>query len=191
MEERTVTVDGHTHALPDPFLVIATQNPVESAGTYPLPEAQLDRFLMRTSMGYPDHDAEVAVVTAHHEGRRVNDVEPAVDFDGTRNLVTAAERVHIEPSLVEYIVSLVEATRVAPGVVLGASPRGSIGLLRASRAWALLQGRDFVVPGDVHHLAAPVLSHRLVLSVDSRARGDSATDVVKSLIERIPSPQGE
>jgi MoxR-like ATPase len=191
MEERTVTVDSRTHELPEPFLVIATQNPVESAGTYPLPEAQLDRFLMRTSMGYPDHGAEVAVVSAHHHGHRVNDVEPAIDMSATDRLIKAAESVHMDPSLVDYIVSLVEATRGAPGVVLGASPRGSIGLLRASRAWALLSGRDFVVPGDVHHLAAPVLAHRLVLSVDSRARGDSATDVVKSLMERIPSPQGE
>jgi MoxR-like ATPase len=191
MEERTVTVDGRTHELPDPFLVIATQNPVESAGTYPLPEAQLDRFLMRTSMGYPDHGAEVAVVTAHHHGRRVNDVDPAIDAVATRDMVRAAENVHIDPSLVDYIVCVVEATRNVAGVILGASPRGSIGLLRASRAWALLQGRDFVVPGDVHHLAAPVLAHRLVLSVDSRARGDSATDVVTSLMERIPSPQGE
>jgi MoxR-like ATPase len=191
MEERTVTVDSRTHELPEPFLVIATQNPVESAGTYPLPEAQLDRFLMRTSMGYPDHGAEVAVVSAHHHGHRVNDVEPAIDMSATDRLIKAAESVHMDPSLVDYIVSLVEATRGAPGVVLGASPRGSIGLLRASRAWALLNGRDFVVPGDVHHLAAPVLAHRLVLSVDSRARGDSATDVVKSLMERIPSPQGE
>ena len=191
MEERTVTVDSQTHVLPEPFLVIATQNPVESAGTYPLPEAQLDRFLMRTSMGYPDHSAEVAVVTAHHEGQRVSDVEPAIDFEGTSRLIEAAGRVHVEPSVVEYIVSLVESTREEPSLVLGASPRGSVGLLRASRAWALLQGRDYVVPGDVQHLAGPVLAHRLILSVDSRARGDSAADLVTSLVDRVPTPQGE
>ena len=191
MEERTVTVDGRTHVLPDPFLVIATQNPVESAGTYPLPEAQLDRFLMRTSMGYPDHAAEVAVVTAHHEGQRVNDVEPAIDFEATSRLIEAAGAVHVEPSIVEYIVSLVESTRDAPGLVLGASPRGSVGLLRASRAWALLQGRDYVVPGDVQHLAAPVLAHRMILSVDSRARGESTVDLVTRLTDQVPTPQGD
>ena len=191
MEERTVTVDGRTHVLPDPFLVIATQNPVESAGTYPLPEAQLDRFLMRTSMGYPDHAAEVSVVTAHHEGQRVNDVEPAIDFEATSRLIEAAGAVHVEPSIVEYIVSLVESTRDAPGLVLGASPRGSVGLLRASRAWALLQGRDYVVPGDVQHLAAPVLAHRMILSVDSRARGESTVDLVTTLMDQVPTPQGD
>jgi MoxR-like ATPase len=190
MEERTVTVDTRTHELPEPFLVIATQNPVESAGTYPLPEAQLDRFLMRTSMGYPDHSAEVAVVSAHHHGHRVNDVEPAIDYEATLRLIKAAESVHVEAAVLDYIVRLVEATRDAPGVVLGASPRGSIGLLRASRAWALLQGRDFVVPGDVQHLAPSVLAHRLVLSVDARAKGDRASNTVTSLIESIPSPQG-
>ena len=190
MEERTVTVDSVTHALPQPFLVIATQNPVENAGTYPLPEAQLDRFLMRTSMGYPDHSAEVAVVTAHHEGQRVNDLEAAIDFEGTIRLIEAADSVHVEPTIVDYIVSLVESTRDAPGVVLGASPRGSIGLLRASRAWALLQGRDYVVPGDVQHLAAPVLGHRMILSVDARARGTSANDLVTVLMDQVPSPQG-
>ncbi len=189
MEERTVTVDGHTHDLPDPFLVIATQNPVESAGTYPLPEAQLDRFLIRASMGYPEHSAEVAVVAAHHEGHRVSDVEPAIDVSATDRLIKAAESVHIEPDLVEYIVSLVESTRDAPGVVLGSSPRGSIGLLRASRAWALIQDRDYVVPGDIQHLAVPVLAHRLILSIDVRAKGETAADLVASLIDRIPTPQ--
>lgn len=189
MEEHTVSVDGVTHALPSPFIVIATQNPVDMAGTYPLPEAQLDRFLMRASIGYPDHAAEVAVVTDHHAGARVSAVSPVVTPDEVRALISAAESTAVDPSVLDYIVRLVTWTRTAPGVTLGASPRGSVALLRAVRARALIEGRGFATPGDVQALAEPVLAHRLVIDVDGLARGVTGASVVADAVADVPAPQ--
>lgn len=189
MEERTVSVDGTTHALPSPFMVIATQNPVDSAGTYPLPEAQLDRFLIRTSLGYPDHADEVDVVTAHHAGARVGDVLPVLDPASLRALIDSVAAVTVPQSIADYIVRLVRQTRTFPGVALGASPRGSIALLRAARARALVLGRTVVTPGDVQALAEPVLAHRLVLDVDGQARGLTAASVIASVVEQTAAPQ--
>jgi MoxR-like ATPase len=189
MEERTVSVDGTTHTLPWPFIVIATQNPVDMAGTYPLPEAQLDRFLMRTSLGYPDHDAEVTVVADHHRGARVSEISTVVEPADVRDLINAAESVIVDPAIQDYIVRLVAATRTADGVTLGASPRGSIALLRASRARALMASRDHVVPGDIQELAVPVLAHRLVIDVDGQARGITGESVVEAVISATAAPQ--
>jgi MoxR-like ATPase len=189
MEERTVTVDGETRELPSPFIVIATQNPVDMAGTYPLPEAQLDRFLMRSTIGYPDHATEVDVVVNHHRGARVSEVHAAVDPDAVRWLIASAADVAVEREVIDYIVRLVSATRTAPGVSLGASPRGSVGLLRATRARALMEGRSFVTPGDVQSLAEPVLAHRILLDVDGQARGVTGASVVADVVASVPAPQ--
>lgn len=188
MEERTVTVDGVTYALPSPFMVIATQNPVEMAGTYPLPEAQIDRFMIRTSIGYPDAASEAEVLAAHHKGRTPSDVSTVLPVPvGT--LVEACSHIAVADDVIAYITALVGATRSWTGVVLGASPRGSIALLRAARARALMQGRGFVVPGDVQALAAPVLGHRLVLDADAAASGVTAAEVIATIIDTVPAPQ--
>lgn len=189
MEERQVSVDGITRPLPAPFIVIATQNPVDMAGTYPLPEAQLDRFLIRTTIGYPEHSAEVAVVSDHHHGARVTSVAPAVGPHDVTTLIAAAAEVAVDPAIIDYIVRLVAATRTAPGVTLGASPRGSVGLLRAVRARALMQGRPFVVPGDVQAMAKPVLAHRIVLDVDGETHGVTGASVVADAVAAVPAPQ--
>jgi len=189
MEERTVSVDGTTHPLPSPFIVIATQNPVDMAGTYPLPEAQLDRFLMRTSMGYPDHEAEVSVVSDHHRGSRVAEITPVVTAEEVNGLIAAAATVDVAPEVIDYIVRLVTWTRTAPGVSLGVSPRGSVGLLRAARARALVEGRTYATPGDVQVLAEPVLAHRILLDVDGQAKGLSGASVVGEAIAAVPAPQ--
>ena len=191
MEEGTVSVDGVTRDLPKPFIVIATQNPVDMAGTYPLPEAQLDRFLMRASIGYPDHAAEVSVVTDHHHGARVSSITPVTSPDEVRALIAAAAAITVDPAILDYIVLLVAATRDAPGVTLGASPRGSVALLRAARARALMQGRAFVTPGDVQVLAEPVLAHRIVIDVDGEARGVTGASVIAEVVASVPAPQPE
>ena len=189
MEEGTVSVDGVTRDLPSPFIVIATQNPVDMAGTYPLPEAQLDRFLMRATIGYPDHAAEVSVVTDHHRGAKVSALTPVVTPEEVLGLIRAAAAVTVDPSILDYIVLLVAATRSAPGVTLGASPRGSVALLRAVRARALMQGRTFVTPGDVQALAGPVLAHRLVIDVDGEARGVTGETAIAEVVASVPAPQ--
>lgn len=189
MEEGTVSVDGVTRHLPAPFIVIATQNPVDMSGTYPLPEAQLDRFLMRATIGYPDHAAEVSVLTDHHHGAKVSTIEPVISPDEVRALISAAAEVTVDPAVLDYIVRLVSATRVAPNVTLGSSPRGSVALLRASRARALMRGRSYVMPGDVQALAEPVLAHRLVVDVDGEARGVTGPSVIADVVASVPAPQ--
>lgn len=189
MEERTVSVDGVTRQVPWPFMVVATQNPIDMAGTYPLPEAQLDRFLMRTSMGYPSHEAEVEVLGDHQAGHGIDDVTPSLDGIDLQALIQGCEKVDVEPSVLDYIVRIVAATRSARGVVLGASPRGSVALLRAARARAFVHGRDYVVPGDVQVLAEPVLAHRLVLDADALASGVRAGDVISEIIATVAAPQ--
>lgn len=189
MEEQTVSVDGFTHPLPRPFLVIATQNPVDMAGTYPLPEAQLDRFLIRTSLGYPDREVEAALVTDHHRGVRVSDIAPVVSHEEVLGLIAAAASVHVDPSIVDYLVAITSWTRHADGVALGASPRGSVGMLRASRARALIRGRDHVMPEDIQALAQPVLAHRIILDVEGQARGLTQADVIARAVESVPAPQ--
>jgi MoxR-like ATPase len=188
MEERQVTVDGRPHPVPNPFLVLATQNPVEMDGTYPLPEAQLDRFLIKTQMGYPDHDAEVRVLSGEHSGAHVDSVERVSSPDQVRALIAAARRVNVAPSIMEYIVSLVGHTRSMPQFRLGASPRGALGLLRAARVRAAMQGRPFVGPSDVQALVQPVLAHRVLISATFEVAGGRAADALAEAVAAVPAP---
>ena len=167
MEERQVTVDGTSYSLERPFMVIATQNPMEMEGTYPLPEAQRDRFTARISMGYPSTEAELAMLDVHGSSSPLDSLEPVATASDVRDLIAAVRRVHVAEALKQYIISLVSATRSAPELRLGASPRATLHLLRASRARAALDGRDFVIPDDVQALAGPVLAHRLLPTAEA------------------------
>ncbi|MBM3689628.1 MAG: MoxR family ATPase [Actinobacteria bacterium] len=186
MEERTVTVDGITHAVPRPFLVLATQNPIEMDGTFPLPEAQLDRFLMSVSIGYPDLEAEVRVLANSHRGLTIEELQSVGDADDIRRMVALARTVHVEPAVMEYVVRLTSATRTAPGVRLGASPRGSVGLLRAAQVSAAMSGRTYVTPVDVQRLAVPVLAHRIVLN-DVEADSAARTRAIEQVVAGVPA----
>jgi MoxR-like ATPase len=185
MEERTVTVDGVTHQVPRPFIVLAKQNPIEMDGTFPLPEAQLDRFLMSVSIGYPDLESEVQVLANSHRGLSVDELAPVGGADDVRRMVALARSVHVDHSVMEYVVRLVSATRTTPGVRLGASPRGSVGLLRAAQVAAAMAGRTYVSPVDVQRLAVPVLAHRLVLA-DVEADTDVRSQVIEQVIAGVP-----
>jgi MoxR-like ATPase len=192
MQERQVTSEGQTRRLDRPFLVLATQNPIEYEGTYPLPEAQLDRFLLRISVGYPDRDDELAVLDRRRE-RRTDEVElrTVVDGDTLLAMQQALEDVHVSPSVGYYIVDVVRATRESSSVQVGASPRGSLAILKLARANAVLDGRDFVVPDDVKSVAVPALAHRLSLKPElwvQRVRGE---DVVREQLETVPTPPAE
>jgi len=188
MEERQVTVDGRPYRVPRPFLVIATQNPIEMDGTYPLPEAQLDRFLVKIGVGYPDHEAEVRVLVGEHSGAGVDDVGQVSAPAEIESLVRAARAVYVAPALFDYMVRLVGHTRQMPELRLGASPRGALGLLRTTRVYAALHGRSYVVPGDVQTLAEPVLSHRLLPSPSFEASGGSVAEAVAAAIASVPAP---
>ena len=186
MEERTVTVDGITHVVPQPFLVLATQNPVEMDGTFPLPEAQLDRFLMSVSIGYPDLEAEVRVLANNHRGLRVDELQSVGDADDIGRMIAIARSVHVEHSVMEYVVRLVSSTRTAPGVRLGASPRGSVGLLRAAQVSAVMAGRTYVSPVDAQRLAVPVLAHRIVLN-DVEADAAARARIIEQVVAGVPA----
>jgi MoxR-like ATPase len=185
MQERHVTVDKHTHELARPFLVVATQNPVEYEGTYPLPEAQLDRFMVRVSLGYPSADQESAMLLEHAESDRVLDLETVADVADVLSGQTAAGAVHGSEALRRYVVSILEATRADSRVELGASPRAGLMLFRAAKAYAALDGRDHALPDDVQKLASSVLSHRLLLSPG--ASNDERDAVVRDALERVPA----
>jgi len=189
MEEQQVTVDAQTYALPRPFLVIATQNPVELEGTYPLPEAQLDRFLLRLRIGYPDRDAELAILEAQDTSAVApEDLEPVTNAEAVADWSQALGRVHVTPELQGYIVDIVEASRHHRDLLLGVSPRGALGLQRAARALAASVGRSYVVPDDVKLLATSVLEHRLVLSSEAMTRAVSSADVLTSILETVQVP---
>jgi MoxR-like ATPase len=191
MEERQVTVDGTTYQLPPPFMVIATQNPVEHEGTYPLPESQLDRFLMRIHMGYPARVAEIAILDTHAHGEPPMDhLRPVATADDVRTMVGMAHAVHVDPALKGYIVDLAGASRHHPGLALGMSPRAALGLLRAARARAASLGRGYVVPDDLKSLAAPVLEHRLVLTPEAQLRGATRDGVLREVLGSVAVPQG-
>ncbi|KAA2258873.1 MoxR family ATPase [Solihabitans fulvus] len=190
MEEHQVTVDGNTYTLDSPFMVIATQNPIEMEGTYALPEAQRDRFTARVSIGYPDPQAELAMVDEHAGHDPMRDLRPVSDADQVRKLVAAVRRVHLSPEVQRYAVELVSATRRLPELRLGASPRSTLHLVRAARAQAALAGRDFVVPDDIHAVAVPVLAHRLVLTAEAQAARRSPVDLIRALLQRVPVPHG-
>ncbi|HEV2757038.1 MAG TPA: MoxR family ATPase [Actinomycetota bacterium] len=191
MEERQVTVDGTTRTLEMPFMVIATQNPIEHEGTYPLPESQLDRFMMRLSMGYPSRQSELEILETHGRHSLLEELEPVSDANEVNNLIKLAREVHVAPSLRRYIVDLSESTRDHPDVYLGASPRASLYLLRASRALAASRGRDYVVPDDIKDLSVPVMAHRVLLSPEAQMRGASSETVLEGLVGRVPIPAKE
>jgi MoxR-like ATPase len=196
MAERQVTVDGVTHELPPPFFVIATENPIEQEGTFPLPEAQLDRFSVRTALGHPTFEQEVEVVEAQRHGHPISRLTPALTSDELLALQRAVEDVYVDELLLEWMVRLVRATREVEGVLAGASVRGSLALERISRAWALLHGRDYVIPGDVEHLFLPVLGHRLVLTMtflaETRDAESGALETVRDrCLAAAPPPAPE
>jgi MoxR-like ATPase len=192
MQERQVTIEGETHRLEAPFLVIATQNPIEYEGTYPLPEAQLDRFLLRTAFGYPGREDEVDVL-ARRIDRSSDDVElrEVIDRSTLLAMQEAIESVHVAPSVQEYCVDLVLATRESPSTAVGASPRGSLALLKLARSRAALRGRDFVLPDDVKAVGVPALAHRLVLRPELWVQRISAEDVVREVLGSVPTPRAE
>ncbi|MGH9283023.1 MAG: AAA family ATPase [Acidimicrobiales bacterium] len=190
MQERQVTVDTTTYALPTPFMVIATQNPIEHEGTYPLPESQLDRFLMRIPMGYPDRAAEIQMLDLHGgvDAVHVEELRPVTTTDRVVAMTDAARAVHVAPGLKGYLVDLAEATRRHPALALGISPRATLALQGAARARAASAGREYVVPDDVKRLAPAVLEHRMLIAPDAQLRGVTPDAVVRSLLTSVPVP---
>ncbi|WP_421745387.1 AAA family ATPase [Bifidobacterium jacchi] len=188
MEERKVTVDGVTHEVPQPFIVIATQNPIEQLGTYKLPEAQMDRFLIKTSIGYPGHDVSVGILRQVDVTDRADTVSPVLTGDDVMRLRGVAEGIHIDDALLEYIVRIVEATRRSEKIAVGSSMRGALALTRCARIWAAADGRGYVVPDDVKELAVPVLAHRIALTPEATFAGDDAQSVITRLLEDVPVP---
>ena len=187
MEERQVTVDGHTHRLPNPFLVIATQNPVEHEGTFPLPESQVDRFLVRLCLGYPDRSSEITMLESHG-ALTADDLGTVADAGDLSFMSQTADAVYVAPPLRGYVVDLAAATRVHPAVELGMSPRATIALQTVSKTMAAASGRDYVTPDDIRSVAVPVLSHRLVLSADADFSGTTTDDVVAEVLRAVPVP---
>jgi MoxR-like ATPase len=191
MEEGQVTVDGHTYPLSQPFMVIATQNPVEHEGTYPLPESQLDRFLMRVSLGYPARQAEIDILGVHASSGTLPDLRPVASASQIQSMVMAVRQVHVAPALKSYLVDLADATRRHPGILLGMSPRATLSLMRASRARAAALGRTYVIPDDVKALAEPVLAHRLTLSAEAQLAGATAKSLLTQVFSSVPVPTGK
>jgi MoxR-like ATPase len=188
MEEGQVTVDGTTYPLPSPFMVIATQNPVEMEGTYPLPEAQRDRFTARVSIGYPSPDAELKMLDVHGGVSPLDDLQPVAHAHEIVELIEAVRRVHVSDPVRRYAVTLVGATRAHPDLRLGASPRATLHLVRAARASAALDGRDYVLPDDVQSLASAVLAHRLLLTAQAQLNRRTPEQVVAEIVQRVPVP---
>jgi MoxR-like ATPase len=189
MEERQVTVDGTTYSLQEPFMVIATQNPVEMEGTYPLPEAQRDRFTARISLGYPPPAAERDMLDSHGASSPLDQLRPVARASDVHELVLAVRKVLVSPQVKDYIISLANATRTSPELRLGASPRATLHLLRASRAWAALDGRDYVIPDDVQRLARPVLAHRLLPTAEAIVERHLPEQVVDRIVAQLPLPR--
>jgi MoxR-like ATPase len=189
MEERQVTVDSTTYRLGRPFMVIATQNPIEHEGTYPLPDSQLDRFLMRIEMGYPNRAAELEILETHGSGGgNAEDLDPVTTAEEIERMIAIAQAVHVAPSLRNYILDVVEATRRHTSLALGVSPRGALGLQRAARARAAAAGREFVVPDDLKEVAVPVLEHRLVLRPEAQLVGTGQAEILASILDHVPVP---
>lgn len=188
MEEAQVTADGESRPLPRPFFVIATENPIEYEGTYSLPEAQLDRFTARVSLGYPSHRDEVAVLSRQIIEHPIEHVAPVLDVERVLELQRAVREIHMDESLKDYVVQLSEETRTHPDVELGASPRGSIALMRLSQAVAAIAGRHYVVPDDVKRVAIPALAHRVIIRADRRIQGATAARVVQEVLDAVPVP---
>jgi MoxR-like ATPase len=192
MEERQVTIDGTTHPMGAVFTILATQNPVEQEGTYKLPEAQLDRFLMKITMGYPSLDEEVAILERHHDRVsfvKLNDVEPVLSLEELLQLRGMLQSVVVETSLLRYMAQIVQQTRSSRAVFLGASPRATVAIMQTSKAHALLAGRDFVAPDDIKAVAPFVLNHRLVLTAEAEMEGYTPLKVAQRLIEKVEVPK--
>jgi len=181
-----VTVDGTTRPLPRPFMVIATQNPIEYEGTFPLPEAQLDRFMLRLRMGYPEPMDEMLILDEQKRAHPVDSLVPVANADDVRAMQQAVREIYVDPAISDYIVRLVSATRTHPDVYLGASPRGSLALYRASQAYAALTGRDYVIPDDVKALAVPALAHRIILKTSASIRGVEPAAIVGEMLMTVP-----
>ena len=190
MEERQVTVDGITHPLPGPFLVLGTQNPIEYEGTFPLPEAQLDRFLLRIRLGYPSAEDEIKIISDQQFTHPINIIQTVISLEELKQVEEAVKHVYVSPAIKRYIVDMTRATRENADVYLGASPRGSLGLSRAGQARAAIQGRDYVLPDDIKALAEVVLAHRLVINPAARLKNLSAGQIVKEIMHTIPVPGG-
>ncbi len=192
MEERQVTLDGTTYKMSPIYTILATQNPVEQEGTYKLPEAQLDRFLMKITMQYPTLDEEVRILERHHANARLTSLEtirPILTADELLRLSDYVSKVYVEPSLLRYVAAIVHQTRTSKAVYLGASPRASVALMQSAKAFALLQGRDFITPEDVKFIAPPVLQHRLTLTAEAEMEGHTPSKVVRRLIEKVEVPK--
>ncbi|MGD0002762.1 MAG: MoxR family ATPase [Anaerolineaceae bacterium] len=188
MEERQITVDGVTHLLQEPFLVLATQNPIEYEGTFPLPEAQLDRFLMRIHLGYPSMAEEVRVLEIQQLRHPIRDLQPVIPVEEVLRMQEAIKNIYVSPAVKRYVVELTRSTRDSSDVYLGASPRGSLGLFRAGQARAAINGRDYVLPDDIKFLAEFVLAHRMVVNPAARLRNISASQVVQEILNVLPVP---
>ncbi|AEV70588.1 AAA family ATPase [Acetivibrio clariflavus] len=188
MEENQVTVDGKTYQLPKPFMVLATQNPVESFGTYPLPEAQMDRFFLKLSIGYPGKNEEKLILDRFGSENPLNKLKPVTNTDELLELQNQVKEVKVEDCIKEYIVNIVEATRNSQHVVLGGSPRASLNLYRASKAWAFIRGREYVIPDDIQAMAVPVLAHRIIMNSGAKMKSITAENVVNEAIMKVKVP---
>jgi MoxR-like ATPase len=188
MEERQVTVDGQTYLLPHPFFVMATQNPIELEGTFPLPEAQLDRFLLKLRLGYPEKEEEISILERFREKDPLGSLKAVASPEQITELQGARKKIRISLPVREYIADIVRATRENKSLRFGASPRGSLGLMRTGQALAALQGRDFVLPDDIKHLVVPVLAHRLILTDEERLRGGTPEHFLEEILRQIPVP---
>ncbi len=186
MEERHITVDGTTRPLPRPFMVIATQNPIEYEGTFPLPEAQLDRFMLRLRLGYPEPMDEMLILDEQKRGHPVESLEAVADANEVVAMQQAVREIYVDPAISDYIVRLVSASRTHPDVYLGASPRGSLAIYRAGQALAALSGRDYVIPDDVKALAEPALAHRIILKTSASIHGSDGRSVVSEMLMSVP-----
>ena len=191
MQERQVTVDGVTTPLPQPFIVIATQNPVELQGTFPLPEAQLDRFLLKLVLGYPDLENEDTILLRFERSNPLEQLSAVTLASEILDIGRQAQEIYVEPSVRRYILEIIGRTRISPSITLGGSPRASLALHRASQALALIQGRDFVLPDDVKHLAVPVLAHRLILSTEAYLHNASKENLIDDILSSLPVPAEE
>ena len=190
MDERQVTVEGITHRLPSPFMVMATQNPVEYEGTFPLPEAQLDRFLLIIRLGYPTVEEELEIVDRQQSAHPIDTLRSVADADEIVSLQRKIREVYVDDLVKQYIVNLVERTRTHPDIALGASPRASLALFRGGQAVSLIRGRDYVLPDDVKELAVPMLSHRMIVSAGARMRGVGSEEIVEQILEETAVPGG-
>ena len=192
MEERQVTIDGVTHPMGQFYTILATQNPVEQEGTYKLPEAQTDRFMMKITMGYPSLDEEVTILERHHANHRLtalDNMAPVITKEQLMELRRMLDKVFVDPALLRYMAGIVQQTRQSKAVFLGASPRASVALLQASKAYALLQGRDFVMPDDVRHVAPSIMQHRIILTAEAEMEGITPQRAVTRLIEKVEVPK--